>query len=47
MAYYNSQGESAGNYFQQDQQRAGMIEGQLEGMLKQMTSPPPLLNPKK
>jgi hypothetical protein len=45
MAYYNSLGESAGNYFQRDMQTAAGIQQQLEGMLKQMSPPP--LNPKK
>jgi hypothetical protein len=45
LAYYNSLGESAGNYFQRDQQTAAGIMQQLEGMLKEMS--PPALNPKK
>ncbi len=46
-AYYNSLGESAGNYFQRDMQTAAGIQQQLEGMLKQANPPPPLINPKK
>ena len=42
IAYYNSLGESAGNYFQRDMQTANGIMQQLEGLLKQMNAPPPL-----
>jgi hypothetical protein len=40
IAYYNSLGEAAGNYFQRDQQTANGIMQQLEGMLKDMNAPP-------
>jgi hypothetical protein len=46
LAYYSSLGESAGTYFQRDQQTAAGIQQQLEGMLKEM-SPPTLNLPKK
>jgi hypothetical protein len=44
VAYYNSLGESAGNYFQRDQQTAAGILQQLEGLLKEMS---PGMNQKK
>jgi hypothetical protein len=44
VAYYNSQGENAGAYFQRDQQTASGILQQLEGLLKDMS---PGLNQKK
>jgi hypothetical protein len=37
VAYYTSLGESAGAYFQRDQQTAAGILQQLEGMLKEMS----------
>jgi hypothetical protein len=47
LAYYGALGESAGNYFQRDQQTATGIMQQLEGMLRDMNPPPNPINPPK